>query len=199
LWYDGIVANMLGTIYCITNLVNGKKYVGKTTLTIKARWRAHRHSAQSGDVRAICAAIQKYGEDSFSMVQIDSAESMEELNSKEVLHIACENSLAPNGYNETCGGDGAGTPSKELRSRLSRLARGKTASEETRKRMSEAWIIRKVSPETCKKISSSKKQTHCRRGHLLDEGNTYIYPDGRRACRLCRKRANDRSCSSIFP
>lgn len=32
--------------------------------------------------------------------------------------------------------------------------------------------------------------THCRRGHLLDEANTYVPPSGKRECRAC---ANDRS------
>lgn len=30
--------------------------------------------------------------------------------------------------------------------------------------------------------------THCRRGHLLDQGNTYIQPStGARHCRICRR------------
>lgn len=30
-------------------------------------------------------------------------------------------------------------------------------------------------------------QTHCKRGHLFDEANTYIKGDGARACRACRR------------
>ena len=33
-------------------------------------------------------------------------------------------------------------------------------------------------------------KTHCHRGHPFDDTNTYIRPDGRRACRSCQ-RANE--------
>lgn len=32
------------------------------------------------------------------------------------------------------------------------------------------------------------RQTHCKRGHLYDQANTYIRPNGNRNCRRCRRK-----------
>lgn len=32
-------------------------------------------------------------------------------------------------------------------------------------------------------------RTHCKRGHLFDEANTYIGPKGKRRCRACAKKS----------
>jgi hypothetical protein len=37
-----------------------------------------------------------------------------------------------------------------------------------------------------------RSQTHCVAGHLYDEDNTYVTPDGRRNCRTCRRAADRR-------
>lgn len=92
-----------GKIYKITNLVNGKVYVGQTTKTLKVRFRYHCYK-YSGCV-AICEAIKKYGKDSFVIEQLDSAKTTEKLNQKEVSWINTLNSVSPNGYNIQIGGD----------------------------------------------------------------------------------------------
>jgi len=33
---------------------------------------------------------------------------------------------------------------------------------------------------------SGVKQTHCKQGHELTQGNVYEYPSGKRECRICR-------------
>lgn len=32
-----------------------------------------------------------------------------------------------------------------------------------------------------------KNRTHCPHGHPYDEINTYVFPNGRRSCRICRR------------
>ena len=92
-------------IYKITNLINGKLYIGKTSNSIKERWREHRNSintANSWD-RSIYQAIRKYGKENFSWEIIEEC-SKEELDNKEIYWISYYNSYK-NGYNQTTGGE----------------------------------------------------------------------------------------------
>lgn len=89
-------------IYKITNLINGKCYIGQTTGTLEARWRKHCRS--DSKCTAIHNAIVKYGADNFSIEQIDSATTQSELNEKEAFWITELNTMSPNGYNLQNGG-----------------------------------------------------------------------------------------------
>ena len=101
---------IIGYIYCITNKVNGKQYVGQTTQTIERRFIQHRSDARTGRRNSIIHnAIRKYGEENFTTEEIDSASSIDELCEKEIYWIAKLNTLTPNGYNLTEGGEGGDT------------------------------------------------------------------------------------------
>lgn len=89
-------------IYKITNLVNGKCYIGQTVGSIEARWK--RHCSDSNKCPAIHNAILKYGIQNFQVEQIDTATSQEELNEKEAHWITTLNTISPNGYNLQNGG-----------------------------------------------------------------------------------------------
>ncbi len=41
-------------------------------------------------------------------------------------------------------------------------------------------------------------RTHCRQGHAFTAANTYLHPDGKRACRACRKVSRHRSEAKKF-
>jgi hypothetical protein len=90
-------------IYRVTNMINGKQYIGQTSRTLEKRWIEH-CSASSGCV-ALHNAILKYGRENFKVEQIDIALDQVELDYKEIKYIELYNTLAPNGYNLTKGGD----------------------------------------------------------------------------------------------
>ena len=96
----------MGYIYCITNLINGKQYVGKTTYSVTKRFQEHRTDCQKrkNEKRPLYSAMRKYGIENFSIETLISCEE-EELSSYEILFIQKLNTYH-NGYNATKGGDG---------------------------------------------------------------------------------------------
>lgn len=93
-------------IYKITNIINGKVYVGQA-VDIKRRWQEHcSHSFSPTHIsynHTIHRAIRKYGIENFTFEVLEEcAETL--LNEKEIYWIAKLNSKQ-NGYNMTDGGD----------------------------------------------------------------------------------------------
>lgn len=88
-------------IYKITNDVNNKVYIGQTIRLIQQRFNRHINDATNNIINTHFArAIRLYGVEHFSIEQIDSASSQEELNEKERYWISFYNSIN-DGYNET--------------------------------------------------------------------------------------------------
>lgn len=96
----------MGYVYLITNKINNKKYVGKTELSIKARWKQHIKDSKKEqcETRPLYRAIRKYGAEHFSICKIDTGYG-NELNSREQYWIQYYNTYE-DGYNATLGGDG---------------------------------------------------------------------------------------------
>ena len=91
-------------IYKASNKINGKIYIGQTTVSIKKRWIDHCKPSR-GKVSAISNAIQKHGRENFTIEEIDGANSLSELNYLEKYYICKFNSLSPSGYNLQIGGN----------------------------------------------------------------------------------------------
>ena len=97
-------------IYKITNIVNGKIYIGKTEKTYLERWEEHKRNAKYGNISHLYNAMRKYGIDKFIIIDIDSASTINELNNKEKYWIAKLHATDPEiGYNIALGGDGGNT------------------------------------------------------------------------------------------
>lgn len=93
-------------IYKITNLVNGKVYIGKTINKPRNRFLAHLKEARNGSQYYLHRAIRKYGKDNFKFEVIDdSAKTIEELDKLEVYYIQLYRSTESEyGYNMHLGG-----------------------------------------------------------------------------------------------
>jgi hypothetical protein len=97
-----------GYIYKI-EFPNGKHYIGQTTTSLEQRKKEHRSCTKNGNTKCLYNALRKYDMvDSFKLIEIDTAETLEELCEKEMEYIAFYNSyyINKNGYNMTYGGEG---------------------------------------------------------------------------------------------
>ena len=108
-------------IYKITNQINGKIYIGQTVQPLIKRWQ--NHLSTSSGCLALKAAIEKYGRENFKIEEIQSTNTLDELNKAEEYWVDKLNTLAPNGYNLKTGGDNS-IPSKETRLKMSKASKG---------------------------------------------------------------------------
>ena len=150
----------LGIVYIITNLVNGKVYVGCTTGSLKGRWRRHRWSAKhpGRGACALHAAIRKYGSQSFSIRALEVVStSVEDLRAVEVKLIAIHKSLVPHGYNLTKGGEGVDF-NPVVRERHLVAVRQRSARPEWRKAQVEGSRRRSSDPEWQANCAAANKR-----------------------------------------
>ena len=88
-------------IYKIENKINGKIYIGQTTVELKERIKGHKYANYY-----IGRAIREYGIENFAIDIIEKCKTLDELNEREVFWISYYNCKVPNGYNLTDGGEG---------------------------------------------------------------------------------------------
>lgn len=89
-------------IYKITNLINGKIYIGQTIRSLESRWLSH--CSSSSLCLYLSNSIKKYGKENFNVSVLKKCSSLQEMNYYEKFFIKSLNSLAPNGYNLRDGG-----------------------------------------------------------------------------------------------
>ena len=167
---------MYGYIYKITNLVNGKIYIGKKVSS------TFLENKYLGSGTLLQEAIKKYGKNEFQVELLEECSDKPELGEKEIYWIATLNAQDKNiGYNIANGGEGGGgrkghpmteatkqkmkatvknrTP--ERRQEISQMCRerqlGRIPSEETREKRRKSMLgknTRKHTPEENEKKKS---------------------------------------------
>ena len=112
------------SVYCVTNLVDSKQYVGWTS-NIERRWREHRNCGSSCSL-LLRRAIKKYGVEQFQFGVLEEFGTEEEAKQKEIEYISWLDTFE-NGYNLTQGGEGnlGWRPSIETRQRQSQIKKGR--------------------------------------------------------------------------
>ena len=107
-----------GCIYRLTNLVTGKKYIGKT-VRFQKRMIAHKCTIKRSKTY-LSSSIKKHGWDKFKKEIIIDDVPEEDLDNLEMSYIAVENTMTPHGYNLTKGGEGTSgyKHTKETRNKI---------------------------------------------------------------------------------
>ena len=150
----------MGYVYKITNTVNGKSYIGISTKDPTQRNGRISHHYSGGGNRLIAMDLEKYGRDAFTHEIIAANIFPELLFDLEIAYIKKFDTVSPNGYNLTHGGEGW-VMCDEVRRKMSESKKGRKHTAETRRKMSESHrgknLGRKHTTETRRKMSEAKR------------------------------------------
>ena len=109
-------------IYCITNKLNDKKYIGQTVQSAEKRWKSHSQWKLKKKT-VIRYAIEKHGINNFVFGVLEKCDTRRELNLRERYWIQKLKTITPNGYNLTTGGDSKFTITNITRKKMSDKAK----------------------------------------------------------------------------
>jgi group I intron endonuclease len=147
-------------VYKITNLVNGKLYVGKSNFHTKiSRWQKHlwlaSGHAKSKGRSVIHRAISKYGKENFSFEILDTTDSEQQVFHLEKCWIGQFKDSNYELYNLTDGGEGCygRAMSADTRKKIGLIHKGKVLTKEHRKILSLSLKGKHISEERKSNLS----------------------------------------------
>jgi group I intron endonuclease len=159
-------------VYVITNLLDGKRYVGRTK-NVRARWAQHKCDALTSQLPyRLHEAIRKDGVDAFNVHILFTGESMDAANHWEKFFISLYETMNPDhGYNYVEGGTMSGMKgrqqSPEARTKIRAARTGTHHSEETRKKLTnKSRTGMPHTEETKLKMAASRKAWWARKQQL---------------------------------
>lgn len=164
------------SVYAIHNLVTSKFYIGITRVGVERRWREHcSASRRKRRSIAITASIKKHGVENFYVTTLKTGLSREDAIQAEKDLISEWNTLWPNGYNCSPGGDGhiGHGVTDEAKRKIGAASRARWRDPAFREKMVRAGLLRPenlegkqkrtpmprkpVSQETRQKLSALRK------------------------------------------
>jgi len=110
-------------VYLITNELTNELYVGQTISSLHARFLGH---CNQGYI--LTKDIKKYGRENFSIELLETTNTIEELNEREIYWIKEKNCIFPNGYNLDKGGKNLGKRHPDTCKKISKALKGKSKS-----------------------------------------------------------------------
>ena len=151
----------IGYIYLITNTINGKKYIGQTSVSIAQRWRQHRWESRGDRSHPLYRAIMKYGPDKFKVECLETvAGSRAELVAAEIRLISTHDCMTPKGYNLSKGGEGYDSSQPHIRAKHDAAVRKSASSASWKSAQFEGAKKRLADPEWVKNNRDQLKRMH---------------------------------------
>lgn len=178
-----------GTVYKIVNIKTDKVYIGQTITTVQERWSGHKSDSKRKNT-PLYASMRKHEnniDEVFKIIVLEDNINLETLDQKEIDWIKELDTVHPNGYNLSSGGQGFLTIEERLQ--MSERVRGennpmfgmhgdlnpfygKKHSKETKELMSEIGRNRTFSEETRVKIGVATALRQEELGHPM-QGKTH--------------------------
>ena len=144
------------SIYCITNKINNKTYIGQRKCPENKLPETDKYM---GSGTYLKNAQRKYGLQNFTKEILAITETEENINLLEEVFIKLYREIGKAEYNIADGGQirFSGENAIKVYSKISNSHKGHKTSEETKRKMSQSHKGRKISEETKRKLSQSLK------------------------------------------